>query len=156
MLMTCSTRLFNCLGCHCQVMVCQSCDQGQRYCGTKCRQIARKNSLKRANQKYQKSRQGRFNNAKRQRRFRQRQKPKEKKVTDHSSPSKPVCDLLVGRDYMIKKCEKTPKKHDAMVCHFCGQPCGPFFRLDFLKKRTTYPGKTKVNDNEGSKMYGDR
>ncbi len=142
--MTCSARLFNCLGCHRQVKVCQSCDHGQRYCGKVCRLAARKNALKRANQKYQKSRLGRFNNAKRQHQFRQRQKANKKKVTDQSSPTKPVCDLLIGRDYTIKKSMETAKKVDGMMCHFCGQPCGPFFRLDFLKKRTSYPYKAKI------------
>ena len=145
--MTCSTRLFNCLRCHHQVRVCQSCDHGQRYCGEDCRQIARMKSLKRSNQKYQKSRKGRFNNAYRQRRFRQRKKEKTQKVTDQSSPSKQSCDLLISKTCWSKKRLKNRLKHEQSQCHFCGKPCGSFYRLGFLKKRTVYPYIRRVKNS---------
>jgi len=138
-----STRLFQCLRCRRQVMVCQPCDHGQRYCAEACRQIARKTSCQRANKKYQHSRKGRFNNAERQKRFRQRQKEKAKIVTYQGSPTSPANVSLIEKLCSHKNAQKMQQTHTETVCHFCGCLCGPFFRGGFLKKRTTYPYQPK-------------
>jgi len=117
-------------------MICQSCDHGQRYCAGGCRELAKKDAGKRANKKYQNSRQGRFKNAERQRRFRQRQKSRLQIVTYQGSPSPPANDLLIEKLCPPKGTAKTSKMQPETVCHFCGCPCGPFFRNGFLKKRT--------------------
>jgi beta-N-acetylglucosaminidase len=146
-----SARLFQCLRCRRQVMICQLCDHGQRYCARGCRQHARKDSCKRARIKYQNSRKGRMNNALRQHRFRQRQKEKPKKVTHQTSLSIPVNDLLIGKPIANNKAtkrQKRPKRHDHNVCHFCGRHCGDVFRVGFLKKRTTYPYRSKTTVGE--------
>ncbi len=145
---TTSTRLFQCLRCHRQVMVCQSCDHGQRYCARGCRQRARKESCKRAQIKYQNTRKGRMNNAQRQKCFRQRQKEKVKIVTYQTSPSISVNDLLTPKPVTDQKTFKKPKTHHQNVCHFCGCHCGPLFRVGFLKKRTTYPYRSKTTAGE--------
>ncbi len=139
-----STRLYQCLRCYRQVMVCQSCDHGQRYCARGCRQQARQASCKRAQIKYQTSHKGRISNAQRQRRFRQRQE-KTKIVTHQTSLSIPVNDLLIDEKPIVNKSViKKPKTQDHNVCHFCGCLCGPLFRVSFLKKRTTYPYRSKT------------
>ncbi|MCO4820413.1 MAG: hypothetical protein KC517_12400 [Bacteroidetes bacterium] len=143
-----STRLYQCLRCNRQVMVCQTCDHGQRYCAETCRQLARKASCKRANAKYQNSRAGRFNNADRQRRFRQRQKQNIEKVTDQGSPSTPRGDLLIETLCLNKNTVREKQIHTISTCHFCGDRCGPFFRGGFLKKRTTYAYQQKNNDRK--------
>lgn len=141
---TSSTRLFQCLRCRRQVMVCQQCDTGQRYCARGCRQHARKASCKRAQLKYQNSRKGRVNNAQRQHRFRQRQKEKAKRVTHQTSLSIPANDLLIEKRIANNKAIKKSKRRDYNACHFCGRHCGDLFRMGFLKKRTTYPYRSKT------------
>lgn len=151
--MTTSTRLFNCLRCHQQVMLCQSCDHGQRYCAGQCRYKARKTSLKRANQKYQNSLKGRFNNAERQSRFRRRQKQKEKIVTDQGSPSTPSHDLLSSKLCVPENTLKRSSNTVKFTCHFCGAVAGPFFRVRFLKKRTVYPYVSKAIARRGENSH---
>lgn len=143
-----SARLYQCQRCRRQVMVCQPCDYGQRYCAHGCRQRARKDACKRAQQKYQNSHKGRMTNALRQRRFRQRQKAKLKKVTHQTSLSSSANDLLIQKRVAHKKTPKKPKTHNQNVCHFCGCRCGPLFRVGFLKKRTTYPYRSKTTAGE--------
>jgi len=143
-----STRLFQCLRCRRQVMVCQACDHGQRYCARGCRQLARQDFCKRAQLKYQNSRKGRMNNAQRQHRFRLRQKEKANKVTHQTSLSIPTNDLLIEKQGANNKASKTPKRYEHNVCHFCGRHCGDLFRVGFLKKRTTYPYRSKTTVGE--------
>ena len=143
-----STRLFQCLRCRRQVMVCQQCDHGQRYCAEGCRQAARKSTRQRANKKYQNSRQGRFNNAARQKRFRQRQKEKANKVTYQGSPASPPNVPLIEKLCPRQNGEKVQQKPIETVCHFCGCPSGRYFRGGFLKKRTTYPYQSKKSAGE--------
>lgn len=135
-------------------MVCQSCDHGQRYCVGQCRQIARKESLKRANKKYQNSLKGRLNNAERQRRFRHQKKLSEKIVTDQGSPSKHSRDLLFIKVCAPKSQSKMPNVGTKAVCHFCGLYGGLLFRTGFLKIRTFYPYRSKQNTSIGANKYG--
>lgn len=145
-----SSRIFNCLRCHHQVILCQKCDHGQRYCAGQCSKLARKASLKRANKKYQNSRKGRFNNAERQRRFRLKQKQPMKRVTDQGSPLEPSHDLLIGEPCAFEKNAKILPVGSKTACHFCGRPINPFFRVGFLKKRTIYPYISKRLCPDGS------
>jgi len=143
-----SLRLFQCLRCRRQVMVCQSCDTGQRYCARGCRQQARKDACKRARLKYQNSRKGRINNARRQQRFRQRQKEKSKIVTDQASLSIPANALLIEKQVSYNNAMTKPKRHQDNACHFCGRQCTDWFRVGFLKKRTMYPYRSKSTAGE--------
>ena len=125
-----SSRLYHCVRCHAQVIICRHCDRGQRYCTHGCSQVARHESLKRANKKYQTSRMGRFNNASRQKRFRQRQ---QQKVTDQSSHLRATCGVVIKplRNALeLKKWQTTCK---TLYCHHCGEVCGPFLRSEFIK-----------------------
>lgn len=126
-------RLFNCLCCHCQVFICSHCDRGNIYCGTNCAQFARKELLKATRQRYQKSRRGRLTHARRQYRYRQRQK---EKVTDQGSLFQPACVPL----------EQNPDKHAvlphkpfiSMDCSFCGQHRSTFIRFGFLRRESRH------------------
>ena len=140
-------RLFNCLRCHCQVMVCQQCDNGQRYCAGSCSQAARKISLKRANQKYQNSRKGRLCNAARQQRFRQRQKNNQKIVTDQASPEVRKHYLLGSKPITRNEPAISNNFRSSRHCHFCLVQGNGSFRLDFLKYRTTYRHKVTKKPN---------
>ena len=127
--MSASSRLYNCCRCHVQVIICSRCDSGQRYCTGECRHEARSDSLKRAGSKYQQSRAGRFNNAARQHRFRQRNK---QKVTHHSSAQKRLHDLIKTRLTETKKTQMLSLSGITLRCHHCGGVCEPLLRLDFL------------------------
>jgi len=71
-----SHRLFCCACCRKQVMLCRSCDRGHRYCDGDCRDVRRRESLRRAGRRYQQTPRGRANHAARQQRYLQRQAAK--------------------------------------------------------------------------------
>ena len=126
-----TARLFNCCRCHTQVIICSSCDHGHRYCANSCRQEARRESLKIANQKYQKTRKGRFNNAARQAAFRARQK---QKVTDQCSsqiPRHASLRVLLDKARIALNSDSIGA---ALHCHHCGERCEPFLRLNFIQQ----------------------
>ena len=67
-------RCRRCLGsdCHVIFMVCVPCDRCQRYCSQSCRAGARQRQRRAANQRYQKTEQGRKTHRHRQRAYRER------------------------------------------------------------------------------------
>ncbi len=67
-----TARLFSCARCRTQVLICRRCDRGHIYCGPKCSQQARRESLRAAGRRYQRSRRGHLSHAERQRRYRRR------------------------------------------------------------------------------------
>jgi hypothetical protein len=127
-----SSRLYHCCLCHAQVIICLRCDRGQRYCPDGCSQKARKVSVKRAGKKYQSTRPGRFNNAKRQQQYRQRQRQKQK-VTHHSSPPTVSCAVLRNTRNRLTKAPAQQLTETILHCAYCGAVCGPFLRSDFLQ-----------------------
>lgn len=127
-----SSRLYQCLRCHSPIVICHRCDRGQRYCALGCSKKARVVSQKRASKKYQATRQGRFNNAARQRRFRARQK---QKVTHHSSLQIPHYAVLTRQLSAPKRPPERPKHTATIRCHHCGEVCSPFLRHDFIRHR---------------------
>jgi hypothetical protein len=125
-----SSRLYQCLRCHAQVVICAKCDRGNRYCKNGCVKKARHTSVARAGKKYQQSRTGRFNNAARQQRFRERNK---QKVT-HQSSSLIALNVVLNPQVNARNKAVVPPKHSiGMVCHHCGEACSPFLRHDFLR-----------------------
>ena len=124
-----SGRLYHCCRCQAQVIICSACDRGHRYCTRGCAAVARSASLKRASKKYQSTRAGRFNNAGRQKRYRERQK---QKVTHQCSPPVTSHDVLKNNRIWPKKAEKQDQMDTDLLCHHCGAVCGPFLRQDFL------------------------
>tara|TARA_R110000850_G_C9975347_1_gene465474 strand:+ start:261 stop:692 length:432 start_codon:yes stop_codon:yes gene_type:complete len=126
-----SARLYQCCRCHAQVIVCRRCDRGQRYCVNGCSKKARHESLNRANQKYQLTRAGRFNNAARQASFRERQK---QKVTDQGSTQSLHHASLKAMLDQAKSILKERSVGVDLCCHHCGERCQPFLRLDYLQQ----------------------
>ena len=131
-----SSRLYHCSRCHSPVIICSRCDRGQRYCTGDCRHQARSESRKRARKKYQSTRKGRFKNAARQQRFRQRNK---QKVTHQGSTPKRLHDLLKTRLTELKKTQKPAFPGSTGHCHFCGAVSDPFLRQGFLHSRLFSP-----------------
>jgi hypothetical protein len=126
-----TARLYHCSRCHAQVFICSSCDRGNRYCANGCRQEARRESLKIANQKYQKSRKGKFKNAARQAAFRLRQK---QKVTDQGSSQTPRHASLRAKLDKARSLLDCRPMGTVFHCHHCGKQCEPFLRLNFLQQ----------------------
>jgi hypothetical protein len=58
-----TARLFLCVRCKAQVLVCSHCDRGQIYCAQGCAQTARRDAQRAVGRRYQKSRRGRVNHA---------------------------------------------------------------------------------------------
>lgn len=56
--------------CRAVFWICEHCDQGQRYCGSSCRNAARLRQRRRANRRHQDSPEGRLDHRDRQRKYR--------------------------------------------------------------------------------------
>jgi hypothetical protein len=80
-------RLYSCARCAQQVHICRECDRGNQYCAGECAQIRRRESLRRAGERYQGSYRGAHAHAARQRAWRERQT---QEVTHHGSLSSMV------------------------------------------------------------------
>lgn len=124
-------RLFLCAGCRAQVLICSCCDYGHSYCSTACSQSARRQSVLDAGRRYQTGRNGRFNHAKRMRRYR----AKKEKVTHHGSLPPPGNALLIS-DSAANAAPALPagkaSTMPAWHCHFCRGACSAFVRTRFL------------------------
>ena len=123
-----TSRLYNCVRCHCQVTICSHCDRGNIYCGKSCADRARSTSLRAAGKRYQRTRRGRFNHAERQRRYRSRSK----KVTHQGSLELPTNDPLTTRSEAPSSVVVV--EDEAIRCHFCGRLCSGFLRLEYLHR----------------------
>ncbi len=79
-----------CLGQQCQTVffMCASCDRGHRYCSLDCRELARRQQRRRANERHQQSPEGRLDHRDRQREYRRRRCwQSATRVTDQASHS---------------------------------------------------------------------
>lgn len=114
-----SARLFHCARCQSQVVLCQRCDRGQRYCSAACSHAARFHSRCAAQRRYQQSRRGRLNHAHRQRCYRQRLS---KKVTHHSS----------NRVKQTRDFGNALRQRAITHCHLCHCVVSCYLRRDFL------------------------
>ena len=124
-----SARLYFCCRCQAQVIICSRCDRGNRYCVDECAAGARSASLKRASKKYQSTRAGRFSNAARQKRYRERQ---QQKVTHQGSLLVTSHDVLKAKSHWPEKVKKYDQNGSVSFCQHCGAVCEPFLRQDFL------------------------
>ena len=127
--MSSSGRLYHCCRCQAQVIICSACDRGHRYCTQGCATVARSDSQKRAGKKYQSTRAGRFNNADRQQRYRERKK---QKVTHQCSLPLTSRDVLKNKRTGPEKVKTQDPVGGDLLCHHCGAVCGSFLRPNFL------------------------
>lgn len=123
-----NARLFNCVRCHAQVIICSHCDRGNIYCESMCSKQARVQNHKISNQKYQKTLKGKQKHAERQRRYRERQK---QKVTDQGSPGLPPNDLLPNVPN-----EEKERVREPIGCHFCEEAVSPLLRNGYLRHKS--------------------
>ncbi len=120
-----SAREFNCARCHKQVIICSPCDRGNIYCGRICSRRSRALNHRIANQIYQKTQKGQQKHALRQRRYRQRLRDKQNKVTDQGSNDLSQYDLLPR--------EEKSQEIEQFYCHFCRKAVSIFLRNGFLR-----------------------
>ena len=126
-------RLFWCVRCRAQVLICSHCDRGQVYCADGCAQQARRRSLREAGCRYQASHRGRMKHAMRQRRWR----AQKNKVTHQGSPPAPLDGpLSAGPAVAVTESSSTDRTgRPRWQCHYCGRRCPEFVRRDFLRRR---------------------
>jgi len=125
------SRLYQCMLCHGQTVICSRCDHGQIYCNKACSKKARASSLKIIRARYQTTFKGRCHHAARQAAYRRRL---HQKVTDQGSPSFPQhapIEPLENKAESIKATQEKP----ILVCHFCYQPVSDWLRRGFLRRR---------------------
>jgi len=133
--------MFNCARCHGQVVVCRRCDRGQRYCSAPCSRAGRRESVREAGRRYQRSPLGARNNAARQKRRRLRIAAT---VTHHTSAARvSVGEGSVPGHGAVKEARDVRSSHRLAVpvgavreaerrCDFCGRPCGRYTRFGTL------------------------
>ena len=129
-----TARLYNCVLCHFQVVICSYCDHGNIYCSETCAASARKASLKAAGERYQNTPRGRMKHAERQSRYRSRCKI----VTHQGSLSPPSNALLTT--HPEAPAVVAAVTDEGIRCSFCNRLCSDFLRLDFLHTSSPYPG----------------
>ena len=76
-------RLYNCRHCATQVRICRECDHGNLYCAGECAQICRRESKRRARERYQLSHRGARHHAHRQRALRERRRLHPAQIVTH-------------------------------------------------------------------------
>lgn len=117
-----ANRLFNCLRCHAQVIICSDCDRGNVYCSSNCSELVRRESMCEAGKRYQQSQRGKQHHAARQKRYREREIKKVTHQGSHSTAVSPDC-----------LCPQSDPDVINNACHFCGQHTTPYLRPCFLR-----------------------
>jgi hypothetical protein len=122
-------RLYNCARCQLQVRICVRCDHGNVYCAGECASIRRRESLSRAQARYQRSRRGARRHAERQRQWRARQRQTPQLVTHQGSPGIATqCIVAVSPVMQSQPADASPNESDPVPrvrppldrCAFCG------------------------------------
>ena len=121
-----TARLYVCVRCRTQVLICRRCDRGQRYCNRGCAREARRQRQREAAARYAASHRGRLFHAQRARRYRARGC---NKVTHQGS-------LARCRDASIASMRSLDVLCVTVIlpghCHFCGSACDPRVRYRYL------------------------
>ena len=124
------SRLYQCANCNKQCVICSDCDRGNIYCSNNCASIARRKSCIAANQRYQKTFQGKRLHAARQRRYREALK---QKVTDHGSNAQ-------VKSVLLEPVKNEAEKHDlahvvvTLRCCCCQKIVPNHLRRDFIQQ----------------------
>jgi len=140
-----SYRLYGCGRCAQQVRICCECDRGNQYCAGECALIRRRESLRRAGERYQLSYRGACLHAARQRRWRAR---RAQKVTHQGSPETVFAVTVAGsltavpgthvHNSSVTAFDAAPRPGawgvpEQARCSFCGRGLSCFVRLGFLR-----------------------
>ncbi len=138
-----SARTFQCGWCQTEVQVCTGCDHGQRYCCVNCRTQARLAYQRRASMCYQSSRVGCINHARRQQRYRERQRqdkqqqerlPEPKKIVTQQGSHQPSAgDLLVPEMALSVIKDQASAPVSLLYCHWCKRAVSGVRRTGWLR-----------------------
>ncbi|WP_175948342.1 hypothetical protein [Burkholderia pyrrocinia] len=126
-------RLYLCARCRAQVFICRRCDRGNRYCRD-CAADARRDNVREAGRRYQRTRRGRFAHAARARRYRARRKF----VTHQGSPTSPTDDVLqpeLDAAVALANAATRAAAPTPLRCHCCGGPLPQLVRTGFVRRR---------------------
>ena len=125
-----TARLYNCIRCHSQVMICSQCDRGNRYC-TACAPIASLEAKRRASARYQNSHKGRLAHANRQKHYLPNIR---NKVTHKGSSVTSLYDSIMPLKKNIQNTLSKGANLDfkEIYCHCCDKLCSPFLRRHHL------------------------
>ena len=161
-----SARLFLCVRCRQQVMLCSHCDHGQLYCSPSCSSAGRHEHRRHSAQRYQDSRGGRLKHAARTACWRRRERQRQRclclssagadvnKVTHQGCPPMQA-DASLPACKTTNACEPTysPSSAADVVlpsatapvwtaprCGLCGCAVLPHMRLGWLRRRAVAPG----------------
>lgn len=126
-----SYRLYSCARCAAQVRLCRRCDHGNVYCAGECARIRRRESVRRAGARYQRSRRGATRHAARQRAYRARVRCK---VTHQGSLDRDPAGSLSRTRTAPRSCPdasaaEASDEDDRPRCAFCGTLLPPFTRI---------------------------
>ena len=161
-----SARLFLCVRCRQQVMLCSHCDHGHLYCSPSCSSAGRHEHRRHSAQRYQDSRGGRLKHAARTACWRRRERQRQRclclssagadvnKVTHQGCPpvqadaSLPACKTTnacepidspsSAADVVLPSA--TAPVWTAPRCGLCGCAVLPHMRLGWLRRRAVAPG----------------
>jgi len=128
-------RLYVCPRCGEQVRICPRCDRGNQYCGPACSTAARRESVRAAGARYQRTRRGRHCHARRQRRYRDRHGEgcAREEVTHHGS-AVAAGDAPLARDVPGAGALRV-RAPSSTRCHFCARAVSEYVRLGWVRTR---------------------
>jgi hypothetical protein len=126
-------RLYHCRRCGMQVCICAQCDCGNLYCPGPCAELARRESVRRAGARYQRTFRGACRHAARQRRYRERHS----KVTHHPFSSATGACSVSGSSISTSESSDVqpqaplyhPNRPAHSHCAFCGTVLPAFARV---------------------------
>ena len=126
-------RLFCCTRCRRLANVCPACDHGNQYCSQSCAAAARRESLRRAGQRYQQSEQGQLCHRERQQRYRQRKR-------DIISPSFDKSTVIPLKEKLCQRSSESSIEHPPLRrgekrCEICGISRSLFFCRSTFRRR---------------------
>jgi len=98
-------RLYSCRHCATQVRICRDCDHGNLYCAGECAQICRRESKRRAGERYQLGHAGACKHANRQRALRERQR--QSQIVTHQGSLPGTATLIVAASSIPSSTEET-------------------------------------------------
>jgi len=134
-------RLYHCARCALQVFICPKCDRGNRYCSDKCSALARRDSIRMSNQRYQLTLRGRKGHAERTRRWRIRRNLTYQGSLDLPAGGVMAADLDATPVPMPEPAPlpvQEPAPPPALVtyrCHFCGCLLSETLRTNLIRRR---------------------
>jgi hypothetical protein len=141
------SRMFLCLRCRRQLLICRRCDRGQVYCGQDCALEVRRSRQREARRRYQASERGRQMHAERSRRYRASGRPVHR-VTDQGQNlvPKPAQRPEPAPATAVKAQPAAINIRSRLaVCNHCGQPVSNFVRLG-PKRRPRRRQSTPLTD----------